>query len=619
MKNRFVVAAISAGIPVVTLAVVLGWFCILATPAAENIPQLLAPTESEPAEWSYRVNGEEVSPNWSPDGYFEGLPAGGDRAEAEASLTLEEGDSPGDYLYFMISDYALTVTLGDATLYEDDRKADFSGLYRTLYVNLPEDWAGKKLTVTVKGPVYDGYVFPCFPIHTNDTGFYAGYVGEDVKPIALSGAAAAVAVILALLFVFELRRGPADWRALLLLLFALAYMAASSAQSFAMSAHFPEEKAGVFLQQLELPCFLYLDVLLIFFALHMKLRNKIILCAGVTFHVLWICFLASQSGLQTLGPLQTAPHVLLLMMTLGLMAAEYRNKRLFRLILWATAPIFLLFSAGVLLVLRGNCSEWVLPVQAALFGNWLPVSIIFSVYLTIVSCIGMLADFLYRQAENQALLRAANLQAQYAIQNALNLKEAIDRSKETRHEYRHHLEALQGLCRDGDVARVEQYVNRLFQDDDALPTLIYAESPLVNALVSSCAAHCKESQVRFSASVQAPEKLNIEDTDLAVLLTNMLDNALEAASEMPEGQRWIRLRMGIYKDIGLFVSCENTFLESRLKVNGEEILSSKGGKDHGFGLRAMRRVAQKYNSVLRVSHKDGVFKVGTCLSLVKTR
>lgn len=618
MKKRLTIVTIAISVPAITIAAILVWFWMLATPAAENIPQLLSPTKTEPGAWSYRVNGESVQPHWSSEGYFEGLPADGEWAEAEASMVVTEPDSLGDYLYFLTNGYALTVTLDGDVLYADDMTADFSDRFQTLYVNLPAQRAGKTLTLFIAGPVFDGYVFPCFPNYTNQKGFYAGYISGDVRPIALSAAAAVAAVMIATLFVFGLRRGAADWRVLLLLLFALAYMMASSAATFAMDNHFSEENASVFLQWFDLPQRLYLDILLIFFALYMKRMHKIILCAGVALHAAWTCFLFTQGCLLILEALQTAPYMLLLLASLVLMLAEYKNKRLFRIVLWATIPLLLFFAVSVISALRGDLSEWVLPAQAALFGNWLPLSIIFSVYLMFISCIGMLVDFLHRQMENQVLLRNATVQAQYAIQNASNLEDAIDRSREARHEYRHHLEALLGLCREGNVKRVEHYVNKLFQADNASPTLIYTENALVNALVSSCAIRCRERQINFNASIQVPEQLNIEDTDLAVLLTNLLENALEAVSSMPEDNRWIRLKLGVYSDMGLFVGCENTFLENRLKESGGELLSSKTAPGHGFGFRAMRQIAQKYNSVLRTTHADGVFHVQTCLALPKT-
>ena len=35
---------------------------------------------------------------------------------------------------------------------------------------------------------------------------------------------------------------------------------------------------------------------------------------------------------------------------------------------------------------------------------------------------------------------------------------------------------------------------------------------------------------------KTPEQLDLEDSDLAVLLSNMLDNAIEGVSSVPEGQ-----------------------------------------------------------------------------------
>ena len=144
----------------------------------------------------------------------------------------------------------------------------------------------------------------------------------------------------------------------------------------------------------------------------------------------------------------------------------------------------------------------------------------------------------------------------------------------------------------------------------------FTEHIAVNAILQSAAARAEEANIRFEANVLLPRDLPIPNEDLCTLLLNLLDNALEGAAKCPrETEPFIRLRLSVRG--GFFaVFCENSF-------NGQVVLGQDGRlrttkadpETHGFGLPLMRRVAEKYKSILDVSHTGGVFVVQTALKL----
>ena len=175
------------------------------------------------------------------------------------------------------------------------------------------------------------------------------------------------------------------------------------------------------------------------------------------------------------------------------------------------------------------------------------------------------------------------------------------------------MEALRALCREGDLQRVSSYAELLGSQWDEVSGH-YTDNALLNALVCSYADRAKRLGAEFEAVVQAPEQLAIEDADLAVLLSNMADNALEALSAAADGQdRWLRLKVEIFENTGLFISCSNSFHGQLKRDHNGALLSTKTGQGHGLGLKAMRRVAEKYNSVLVVETQRQVFHIKTYL------
>lgn len=98
---------------------------------------------------------------------------------------------------------------------------------------------------------------------------------------------------------------------------------------------------------------------------------------------------------------------------------------------------------------------------------------------------------------------------------------------------------------------------------------------------------------------------------------NMLDNALEAsrAGEELDG-RFIRFQVKLSGNFLAF-RCENSCRAGSLRLNGKgwPQTTKPEPEAHGFGLRQMRRIAEKYGSILDISHTEQTFTVQTALCL----
>ena len=99
---------------------------------------------------------------------------------------------------------------------------------------------------------------------------------------------------------------------------------------------------------------------------------------------------------------------------------------------------------------------------------------------------------------------------------------------------------------------------------------------------------------------------------------NLLENAVEAASQVAPGkERFIRLQMSVRGGF-LAIQCENTFQGPLVEKRGGGLLSQKHRPEfHGFGIAKMRSVAEKHKSILDIRYTDTAFTVQTALKLPK--
>lgn len=106
----------------------------------------------------------------------------------------------------------------------------------------------------------------------------------------------------------------------------------------------------------------------------------------------------------------------------------------------------------------------------------------------------------------------------------------------------------------------------------------------------------------------------LRDDELCVLLTNMLENAMEACMKMPEeSERFIRFKLRATED-HLIAACENsTDAELMISANENVATSKASAESHGFGIPVMRQIAEKHNGKFSVACAKGVFSVKVIL------
>lgn len=121
---------------------------------------------------------------------------------------------------------------------------------------------------------------------------------------------------------------------------------------------------------------------------------------------------------------------------------------------------------------------------------------------------------------------------------------------------------------------------------------------------------CKANGIELTVSVEGEHLSRLSEPDIYALFGNALDNAIEYELKLPEGERLIRLGV---KDVGnmLFIRVENTYQGPRLSEH--ELKTGKGdSRYHGFGVKSMRHITEKYGGDMDVDTSDGRFAV-TCM------
>lgn len=195
----------------------------------------------------------------------------------------------------------------------------------------------------------------------------------------------------------------------------------------------------------------------------------------------------------------------------------------------------------------------------------------------------------------------------------VNLKDRIQETRRAEHDLRHHMALMAAYLEDGEYDRLRAYLDEYRSSLPEDSQAVFCRNHTANLLLSYFARQAADAGVGFAAYGNLPADLGIAESDLSVILRNLLENALQACMAQEGSRRQIVFR-GKMEGQCLLVTVDNTFEgELRQEPNGALLSTKRGGS--GLGLESVRHIAARYGGMLRTECRDGMFCASVLLKL----
>lgn len=290
----------------------------------------------------------------------------------------------------------------------------------------------------------------------------------------------------------------------------------------------------------------------------------------------------------------------LLGMTLLLLAQKLLHPRKRGQEAWQLwlVPLCLTFgSTAMCMYLLRSAARGCTPVQTVL---------VCTVYLVFVNLLVMiLIDWLSQSARyrEESLTLNEKLHTQAESLEALSNAYAMQRRQT--HDYTAHLVSLDGFLKEGDTARARDYLRELLSQQTERLLAVNSHNAALDALFNQKAFVAGKQGIDLRFVVSDLSGLKIPVSDLTVLISNLMDNAIEACARLPETEREIEVR-AILEETFLF-SVRNRSLP--VQIVGDTIPSTKPDPSmHGYGLANVRTILSRYQECYHhMTYKNGWF------------
>lgn len=185
-----------------------------------------------------------------------------------------------------------------------------------------------------------------------------------------------------------------------------------------------------------------------------------------------------------------------------------------------------------------------------------------------------------------------------------NLNSAIEETRQARHDMRHHFSTLTALASRKEWQELESY---LAMAKESIPSaeLNLCDNPAVDGVAGHYCLQYKENAIPFSIELDLPYELPISEMDMCLVLSNLLENALEASLRTDKVNRYIKVQSYLYSSNVVLLTIENAFDGTINEKNG--VFQSCKRHGDGVGIQSVRRIAEKNGGYCRFTAENGVF------------
>ena len=301
--------------------------------------------------------------------------------------------------------------------------------------------------------------------------------------------------------------------------------------------------------------------------------------------------------------------ILLIGVILYFLLVRRGTAMLFRgsdMILTITMGIIILLSLGLYLYVERTAMQWLF--RMGMEGMLLLLLVLMPI---LIFKNRQSAYFNDMSARNESYLEAE-------LAASRQYRDAQEETRAFRHDMRNNLNLLAELMRKKEYEKAESYIADLTGGLAELSPRIVTGDDMLDSLISSKLAELEKKNIALTVDGVIEGGLNWKPIDICAVFANAIDNAAQACEQMPEEkERYIRItfrKTQLQRVISIINSTAETVEDTELLSGKRRYTTKKDKSNHGFGLGNIRRTAEKYGGIVKISAEENEFRLTIVLT-----
>ncbi len=182
-----------------------------------------------------------------------------------------------------------------------------------------------------------------------------------------------------------------------------------------------------------------------------------------------------------------------------------------------------------------------------------------------------------------------------------------------KHDLKNHLIGIKAYILENDGDGAVKYIDELLEKKETQgPSRVQCGNLAVDAIVNNKIKTARDMDVDIISHVSMPENVCVDAAAICVILGNLLDNAIEAASGLAENKK-VYLDI-LYHKCALIFRVQNQYSGTLVKNAYNNYTTSKNDAiNHGLGLASVKNTVKQHDGDFFISAKGNEFSVQVVL------
>ncbi len=221
----------------------------------------------------------------------------------------------------------------------------------------------------------------------------------------------------------------------------------------------------------------------------------------------------------------------------------------------------------------------------------------------------LLTQYIAHNLELEKKLSEMEKDYQIQCQMAEEIKRIQEQIRLLKHDMKNHTMVILSYLEENQIEEAKVYAGEILNKLNRMYTYVNVGNALMNYIINHKLSEAKEQGLEIKAEIENRSFDYMDSVDFSALLNNILDNAIRAAVSSKER----KLEVQIYLQNGMdIITVKNSIDESILDKN-PNLVSTKEESGHGYGMKQIKSIVEKYDGMMDVYEKNEMFIVSVML------
>lgn len=185
----------------------------------------------------------------------------------------------------------------------------------------------------------------------------------------------------------------------------------------------------------------------------------------------------------------------------------------------------------------------------------------------------------------------------------------FEKQRRKTHEFKNQMICIDSLLKRKKYIELEKYIEQINEGLKLELDSINTNHVIVDAILNTKYSEMMKKKIVFVFRINNLTNLKMQDEDIVVILSNLLNNAIEACDKC-QGRKVIKLKF-VIEDGSIIISVKNTYENALILQDGELLTTKSASDEHGIGIRNIINVIERYHGsyVIKPDDKEFFFSI----------